>query len=482
MAKHKKRAKRKTKNASRSQPPSSTAVKRRVWVLILTALLCAAIAGFFWLKSLLGPEEKPQKTHLPSDSLPEPNNSVLTKEEKIAALKAEEIQLTEQLLRDFPENDATLAFVGSIYGQHGNNTKAVKFLNKALELNPNRPDVYNALGWVAFTKGDYEKAINHWRKALDTGARLPDLRSSLAFSLMALGRYTKAIEQLENNVQIFPNSVYSHFLLGQAYLQQKDYENAKKHYQTAIELDRNYVSAYYGLSNTYSRLKQQDKARKYMAIFKKFKAEEMEALKTRDKLYDDLVIMRQKVAENRILAARIYRVGGRFDKTEELMQRAITLEPENPIYLMELADLYSMTNRADEALKMYKKISEIEPQNPACFLNIGAISATLKKYDDAEEAFCEVIKLAPENSSGYHELAWLYLSTKKSYDQARTLAEKAVKLEKTAANYYLLACACQMNGDQINALKAAEQAIQLDPGNMEYKKTHQHIKSGKSNG
>jgi tetratricopeptide (TPR) repeat protein len=100
-------------------------------------------------------------------------------------------------------------------------------------------------------------------------------------------------------------------------------------------------------------------------------------------------------------------------------------------------------------------------------------------FDDAEEAFRKVIKLAPEESSGYCELAWLYLNTKKSFDQARKLAEKALKLETTAANYYLLTCACEMTGDRTNALKSIEQAIQLDPDNVEYKQTYQWIKNRK---
>lgn len=481
MAKHKKRGKRKTKKSSNPKPPSPTAVatKRPLWVFVLIMVVCVGIAGIFWLKSLPGPEEQPQKTELPVDSKPEPNKPVLTPKEKIAELKTEELQLTQQILRDFPENDAVLAFVGSVYGQHGSNTEAVKLLNKALELNPNRPDVYNSLGWVAFTKGDYEEAITNWEKAVKLNARSPDLHSSIAFSLMAIGRYTEAIEQLEKNIQIFPKSVYSHFLLGQAYLQQKDYENAKKHYQTAIELDRNYMNAYYGLSNTYSRLKRQDKAREYMAVFKELKAEEMKVLKARDKIYDDMIIMRRTVAENQLLAARIYRAGGRSDKAEELLQKTITLVPENTIYLNELADLYSMTNRLSEALQVYNRISEIEPQNPLCFYNIGIISTRLKNFDGAEKALREVIKLAPEDSIGYRELAFLYLGTKKSFQEARKLAEKAVDLEKTATNYYALSCACNMNGDRTSALKAAEQAIQLEPGNAEYQQLYQRIKNRK---
>ncbi|MHC4283525.1 MAG: tetratricopeptide repeat protein [Planctomycetota bacterium] len=470
MAKKIKRRKRKTKKSSRSQPPATATEKRPKWVLVLAAVVCISIAGFFWLKSLSGPEEKSKKTQTHSDSFFGPGGSVLSQEEKIAVLKTEEIQLAQQLLRDFPGSDATIAFIGSVYGQHGNNTEAVELLNKALELNPNRPDVYNNLGWVAFTKGAYEEAITHWRKALEINAKLPGLRSSIAFALMTLGRHPEAIEQLENNIQIFPRSVYSHFLLGQAYLQQKDYENAKKHYQTAIDLDQNYVNAYYGIFTAYSRLKQQDK---------KLKAEEMKALKAHDRAYNDMVTMRQMVAENHIKAARIYRAQGQPDKAEELLQKAIALDPENPSCLMELADLYSTRNRPAKALKMYKRISEIEPQNPVCFLNIGIISIQLNRFDDAEEAFRELIKLAPENSSGYRELAWLYLNTKDSYDEARKLAEKAVKLETTAANYYLLACACEMNGDRTNALKAAEQATRLDPGNLEYKQTYQQFKNRK---
>lgn len=342
MAKHKKRGKRKTKNSSRratagsaqtsSQPSASATAKRPTWVLVLAAVVCAGIAGFFWLKSLSGPDEKSQKTEPHSDSMAGPGSSVLTQEEKIATLKTEEMQLAQQLLRDFPRSDAAVALVGSIYGQHGNNTEAVKFLNKALELNPNRPDVYNALGWVAFTKGAYEEAIARWRRALEIDAKLPGLRSSIAFSLMVLGRHTEAVEQLKNNVKNFPTSVYSHFLLGQAYLQLKDYKDAKEHYLAAVKLDQYYVNAYYGLFTACARLKQQAEAREYMAFFKKLKAEEMKALKAHDGAYNDLVIVQRTVAENLINAARIYRAQGQSNRAEELLEKAITLEPGNVKY------------------------------------------------------------------------------------------------------------------------------------------------------
>jgi tetratricopeptide (TPR) repeat protein len=446
-----------------------------MWVLVLVAVVCVGIAGFLWLKSLSGPDEKSQKTEKHFDSTTEPGSSVLTEEEKFAALKKEQMQLARQLLRDFPESDATLALVGSVYERYGNYTEAVKFFNKALELNPNRADVYSALSWVAFIKEEYDEAITNWKRALEIDANLPGLRSSIASALMRQGRHMEAIEQLEKNVNIFPRAVYSHFLLGQAYLQQKDYENAKIHYEAAVKIDQNHVYAYYGLFTACTRLKQQDKANEYIAVFKKLKAENRKDLKDRKVAFDDVISTRKRAAQIYLHAGKIYRDRDMLQNGIELIERAAALEPKNTLYLTELASSYGLSKRMAEALQVHKTISEIEPQNHVCFLNIGLISARLKRFDDAEEALGKVIKLVPEESSGYRLLAQLYLETQRNLPKAKELAEKAVEFEATAFNYYLLGWACDMNGDTANALSAVKRAVELDPTNPKYQQILRHI-------
>jgi tetratricopeptide (TPR) repeat protein len=112
-------------------------------------------------------------------------------------------------------------------------------------------------------------------------------------------------------------------------------------------------------------------------------------------------------------------------------------------------------------------------------LNIGLLSARLKHFADAEKAFLKVIDLAPEASNGYRELAQLYLTIRRNLPQARTLAEKAVALEPIAVNYFVLSWACDVNGDSESGLKAITRAVQLEPGNMRYKKVYEHIKNNK---
>jgi len=121
---------------------------------------------------------------------------------------------------------------------------------------------------------------------------------------------------------------------------------------------------------------------------------------------------------------------------------------------------------------LYKRVGEIEPQNPSCHWSIGIISAKLKQYADAEEAFRRVIRLAPEGSGAYRALAQLYLETNRRFPEARALAEKAVALEGSAANYFALSWACDKNGDTAGAFSAIKRAVELDPANPRYKRVY----------
>jgi tetratricopeptide (TPR) repeat protein len=86
-----------------------------------------------------------------------------------------------------------------------------------------------------------------------------------------------------------------------------------------------------------------------------------------------------------------------------------------------------------------------------------------------------LIALTPNKSDGYRELARVYLKTNKNLPQARQLAEKAVVLEATANNYFVLSWACYSNGDFTNALTAIQHALKQDPDNKQYQILHKYI-------
>ena len=262
-------------------------------------------------------------------------------------------------------------------------------------------------------------------------------------------------------------------MLGQEYLQQKQYERAKDSYEEAILLQPNLTNAYYGLFTVCTRLKLRDKAQEYMAIFKKLKAEDMKVLKDRNDAFDDLVNMRKNAAQTYMHAEQMYRTKADFQTAEKLLKRATALDPENLTCLMRLAALYHSSNRMQEALALYNKAVEIEPKDPSCHWNIGIISVRLKHVAEAEEAFSRVIELAPQQAPGYRSLAQLYLEHNKKFPEARKLAEKAVELEMSASNYFVLAWARDKNGDKSGALSAIKRAVELDPNNPRYRRVYE---------
>jgi len=468
-----------TSNTGHPQQPTSYAPKKILPVLLAGFIICAINCYLFQAAAFSQSDEKSKTTVTTSNSneLNESTGPALKPEQEIAALKKEELQLAERLMKDFPDSINPIMLMGNLWERHGEATRALEYFNKVLEQDPKRPDVYKSIGWFFMNKEQYEQAIGYWQKALEIDPNIPGVHHNIALAFIGQNKQNEAIGELEKDIQISPRSSSSFFLLGQLYLQQKEYEKARNNYEKAIEIQPNYPNAYYGLFTLSARLKQQDKAKEYMTVFKKLKAEDMKDLKNVNEAVDDLIDMQKGAAETYLLAGQMYQAGENFQKAEELLKKATTLDPNNILCLEKLASLYITTNRITDAIPQYRKISEIDPKNPLCHLNIGLLSMRLKQMDKAEKAFRKVIEVAPGFSGGYCELAQLYIRTGRGFPEARELAEKAVTLEPTAHNYFVLCWACDMNGDSQNAIKAILQAIQLEPANSKYRNVYEHIKS-----
>jgi tetratricopeptide (TPR) repeat protein len=479
MAKRKNRGKLRKKRSGRSRPQALPKPKSHKWLLIFCVAACVVIAGLWGIKSLLNGNEKTQQEKSPpiSGKQPKPSTvpSKLTHEEEIAALKKEEFELAEQLMREFPDSADPFLLMGNVQRKHGNSTEAVKYWTKALELNPERPDAYDGMGWIAFEKAEYEEALAFWRKALDINPEMPAVHNSIAQTLIILGRYREVIKEAEEELKVSPRSGLSYFLLGQGHLKLNEYDEAKKYYEKAIELQPDYMNAYYGLFTVCSRLKLQDEAKKYLETFKKLKAEERQVLMDRNKVFDDIIMIRSSLAETYSDVGQVYQREGYLQETERLLQRALTLDPDNAECLMKLGAIFQASNRLPDALRIYEKVVEIEPDNVSSCMNMGVISMQLKQFDNAEKVFKKVITLSPEYSSGYRELAQLYLITGTRFPEAVEFAKKAVELEEIAANYFILSWACDKNGDVASARSALKRAVELEPDNLKYRQMYELI-------
>ena len=424
----------------------------------------------------LAPADTSQNKEQVIESRPGPE---LTVEQKILAMKDEELQLAQQLITEFPQSEEPMVLMGDVLRRRGETSEAIHYWEKALARNAQRADVCERMAILAFDTDEFKRAVTLCQQGLAVDPNMPGMYNLMARSLTRLGRYEEAIAAAQAELNTSPRSALSYFLLGRAHWQRRDYLQAERAYLQVIELQPDYTRAYYGLFNVCTRLKQSEEAQRYLTEFKKLdqqdndKAEQRRAQSQQMTNFNFFSLGLARLCAS---AHELYGKMGNGQRTEELLKRAVALQPKNVTYLEKLAFFYGVTKRIPAALSLCKQIIEIDPNNATCHLNIGKFSMWQRRFDPAEAAFQKAIACNPDHFSGYQELARLYLRARKKLDHAQMLASKAVALQANADNYFLLGWACDVNGKAQEAMTALEQAMQLDPTQAKYRQTYERIK------
>jgi tetratricopeptide (TPR) repeat protein len=108
-------------------------------------------------------------------------------------------------------------------------------------------------------------------------------------------------------------------------------------------------------------------------------------------------------------------------------------------------------------------------------MSAAAAYTRLRRSEAAERAYRRAIELTPLRAGGYAALASFFLQTQRNLEEAGRLAEKAVALEPTAENQFLLSMTRRMRGDLVGSLSALEAAIALAPQNNAYQQVRREL-------
>ena len=99
-----------------------------------------------------------------------------------------------------------------------------------------------------------------------------------------------------------------------------------------------------------------------------------------------------------------------------------------------------------------------------------------KLIENTCSIFDKAIAIAPGHADLHREFAIIYIMTATDLGKAQKLAKKAVALEGSAVNYYILGSACLKNSNRKKALSAFSEAVKRAPENKEYKQAYDFVK------
>ena len=191
-----------------------------------------------------------------------------------------------------------LKIVGLDYVLLDDYTDAIKWLEKAVELDPSNTDAWYFLGRACYTKGLRDEAWKAFVKVLDldshnvkaknnigliletdgkSEAALDAYRTAITWQendlhpnaqpyvnlgnlLMEQGQIHEAVPALEKAVTLAPNDAYCHMILGAAYRQLGKTEQAQRELELATQLDPDNAKAHYQLGRLYKERHDLDRA------------------------------------------------------------------------------------------------------------------------------------------------------------------------------------------------------------------------------
>ena len=109
-------------------------------------------------------------------------------------------------------------------------------LNKAIEIDPNLPEIQINLSWVSLLQEwNFEKSYQHLNKAFELRPNI-DYYQSMAGALAAQGRFSAAINYIETAIQIDPFSEITYHMKGFILYIEEKYEQAILYFEKSLQL------------------------------------------------------------------------------------------------------------------------------------------------------------------------------------------------------------------------------------------------------
>lgn len=368
---------------------------------------------------------------------------------------------------------ATKQFMVDFYWRMANQdgktlNKTIGELEKCTAINNDNALFHFFLGRTYLRKGlgkaSKQTGKNRWvRKAIDEFHRAVELKPStsdyhfhLGISYGSLGYpppfYGKIIQDsFQRTVMLNPTDVRHLYSIGIYYLNEYDRliglnagERSTAHYKKHMEISKDNYQFFF---------------RKLLEVDEEYLSEILEKCFSLTQKDADLKALIRDTARSRLIFARFLNAKGMWEEAKNQYMMAISLEPLNPIYYAEFANVFSSKGDFENAITWWQKQKLINPQDEAIYLSLNYGFMRLNRFDDALRELHELIKLNPENISYHVKLLRTLLAVNRvdeAIDEYRKVIERNQDFSKSIYDTIL---DYQKKGDYAKATRMLDEAL-----------------------
>ena len=288
------------------------------------------------------------------------------------------LTLFEHALKVTSKNGVAHRLVAVELNDRGEKDLAYYHFRRAMEYDPNFPDVYDAVGYAAFVNGRQEEAVEFYRKALALDPTDPAFHDHIGASLWRLGRRQEAVEHYLEALRLDPDRLTAQFALGMACADAGDYSGAAARFAEAVRLKPDYAEARLRLAE---------------ALLKQGKLDQAE------KQFDTLVRLFPTNIEARInLGGMLWRRGQR-DKAAQQYAEVLRLDPSQSMARYNLGLALSDQGDLDGAAQHFREALRSKPDYVEALTGLARVLTREGKFKEAEESFAQAVRVCPTNAN-----------------------------------------------------------------------------------
>ena len=130
--------------------------------------------------------------------------------------------------------------------------EALKYLDQAIKLNPNKGDAYGHRGIAYFQLGNYHLSVENHTQAIKVDPKYIMHYINRAHAYFQLRMYEEAIEDTAQATELDPNATVSYAVRAGFYSQLEKHDLVIKEYDQIIRLEPNNAAYYYARGWTYA--------------------------------------------------------------------------------------------------------------------------------------------------------------------------------------------------------------------------------------
>jgi len=320
--------------------------------------------------------------------------------------------------------------------------KALKYSQKALQLDPNSSAAWRTIGDIYYAQGIYDKAIFNYQGAIKLTPNDADSYNNLGNAYFYNQDMEHAITSYEQAVRLDTTFAIAFNNVGACYYLKKDFPKAIADYQKAVKLDSTYSNAYKNLGNIYTSLKQYDKGILY---------------------YTKAINLDPGNAQLYNALGNVYYFLKQYNTAIIYHKKTVALAPSSPLGYNDLGADYDDLNKPDTAMLYYKKSIGVDSTRALPYMNIGHIYQNAKAYDKALAFYSTAAKRNPNNPGVYNNIGNVYLALK-DYAKEIYYYNIAIQLDSTIT-YHLqdLGFAYVYSKDYKNGIACLQKAVKYYP-------------------